>query len=336
MTNPQVWVVRAGVNNEIASDVKRASVVAIGWGAMGDLTGLSTRDDFKNCYRSKYPGNNEARVGIGAGQVYRFVKEIQTGDIVLTPIAVSREVLIGEVIGNYVFDPQVISKHYPNIRKVKWLRKDVSRDDLSTSFRNTLGGLSSVFTANAFLPEVKAFLGEKPPKEPPEGEVPEVDFAADVQAKADEMISDLLYRIDAYEFQKLVASVLQAMGFRTKVSPPGPDGGVDIRAFPDAFGFQAPRIRVQVKHRKGQATQQEVQQFAGATNASGENYNGLFVSTGGFTSHAIREAEKHPNITLVDRESFVNFLLEHYDKLEPQYQAMVPLQRVYIPVPPAI
>ena len=65
-------------------------------------------------------------------------------------------------------------------------------------------------------------------------------------------------------------------------------------------------------------------------------YNGLFVSTGGFTPHAIREAEKHPNITLIDRDSFVNFLLEHYDKLEPQYQAMVPLQRVYIPVPPAI
>ena len=336
MANSQVWVVRAGVNNEIASDVKKASVVAIGWDAMGNLAQLSSREDFKNCYRSKYSEYSEVKVGMGAGQVFRFVKEIQTGDIVLTPVAVSREVLVGEITGNYEFDPQVISKHYPNIRKVKWLRKDVSRDDLSVPFRNTLGGLMTVFKANTFLPEVKAFLGEESPEEPPEAEEQSPFSPEEIQAKADEMISDLLSRIDGYEFQKLVAGLLRAMGFRTKVSPPGPDGGVDIRAFPDAFGFQAPRIRVQVKHRKGQATQQEVQQFAGATSASGESYNGLFVSTGGFTSHASREAEKHPNITLIDRDSFVNFLLEHYDKLEPQYQATVPLRRVYIPVPPAI
>lgn len=335
MANPQVWVVRAGVNNEIASEVEKASVVAIGWAEMGNLAQLSSREDFKNCYRAKYPDDNEARVGIGAGQVYRFVKEIQTGDIVLTPIAVSREVLIGEVIGNYVFDSQVISKHYPNIRKVKWLRKDVSRDELSAPFRNTLGGLSSVFTAYAFLPEVKALLGKTPPKEPPEVEEPPFS-PEEIQAKADEMISDLLYKIDAYEFQNLVAGVLRAMGFRTRVSPPGPDGGVDIRAFPDAFGFQTPRIRVQIKHRKGQATQQEIQQFAGATGTSGENYNGLFVSTGGFTPQALREAEKHPNITLIDRDSLVGFLLEHYEKLEPQYQALVPLRKVYIPVPPVL
>jgi len=335
MANSQVWVVRAGVSNEIANEVEKASVVAIGWDAMGNLTQLGSREDFKNHYRSKYQEDSERKVGIGAGQVYHFAKKIQTGDIVLTPKAVSREVLIGEIIGEYLFDAQVVSKHYPNIRKVKWFKK-VSRDDLSVPFRNTLGGLSTVFNVTAFLPEVKALLGEKLPEETPEVEEPPLFTPEEVQAKADEMISDLLSQIDAYEFQKLVAGLLRAMGFRTKVSPPGPDGGVDIRAFPDAFGFEAPRIRVQVKHRKGQATQQEVQQFAGATGASGENYNGLFVSTGGFTSHASREAEKHPNITLIDRDSFVNFLLEHYDKLEPQYQAMVPLRRVYIPVPPGI
>ncbi len=90
MANSQVWIVRAGVNNEIASNVKEASVVAIGWDAMGDLTGMSTRDDFKNLYRSKYPDGNEARVGIGAGQAYKFVQQIEKGDFVLTPIAVSR------------------------------------------------------------------------------------------------------------------------------------------------------------------------------------------------------------------------------------------------------
>lgn len=331
MANPRVWVVRAGVNNEIASDVKRASVVAVGWDAMGDLTRLSIRDDFKNCYRSKYPDDNEARVGIGAGQVYNFVQQIQKGDFVLTPVAVSREVFIGEIIGDYLFDAQAISKHYPNIRKVKWLKK-VSRDNLSVPFRNTLGGLSTVFRADGFLEEVKALLvGKEPPL--PEGEGLEVDFAADVQAKASEMISDLLSRLAPYDFQDLVAGLLKAMGFKTRVSSPGRDLGVDIIAFPDAFGFELPRIKVQVKHRKAQATAPDVRALAGTLR---ENENGLFVSTGGFTSEALHEQGRHTNITLVDREQFVSLLLEHYEKLEPQYQALVQLRKVYIPVPPAV
>ncbi len=335
MVNPHVWVVRAGVNNEIASEVGKASVVAIGWDKMGDLSELSTRDDFKNRYRTKYADDSGASVGIGAGQIYKFVQQIQKGDFVLTPIRVSREVLIGEIIGDYTFDAQVISARYPHIKKVQWLKK-VSRDDISVPFRNTLGGLSTVFRGDEFLPEVKVLLGEKPPKELPEPPEQPSFTPEEIRAKADEIISDMLDKIDAYDFQNLVAGILQAMGFRTKVSPPGPDGGVDIRAFPDAFGFQSPRIRVQVKHRKGQATQQEIQQFVGAIGTSGENYNGLFISTGGFTLQAFREADKHPNITLIDRDAFVNFLLEYYEKLELEYQALVPLRRVYIPVPPTV
>jgi len=332
MPDLQVWVVRAGVNNVIAREVEKASVIAIGWTEMGDPTKLSGRDEFKARYKSTYAEDSIAKVGIGAGQVYRFVREIQKGDLVLTPIAVSREILVGKVVEDHMFDPQTISKFYPNVRKVKWLKK-VSRDDISAPFRNALGGIMTVFTVNAYLPEVKAILGEQPAVELPEIEQP--PFYEDTREKADEMISDLLDKIGAYEFQDLVAGLLQAMGFRTRVSSPGPDGGVDIRAFPDAFGFESPRIRVQVKHRKGQATQQEVQQFAGAIGSSVEGgYNGLFVSTGGFTPHASREAEKHQNITLIDRQAFVDLLIEHYEKLDPQFKALVPLRKLYVPVPP--
>ena len=331
MSDVQVWVVRAGVNNEIAREVEKSSVIAIGWTEMGDPTQLSGRDEFKARYKSTYAEDSNAKIAIGAGQVYRFVREIQKGDLVLTPIAVSREILVGKVVGDHIFDPSTISKFYPNVRKVKWLKK-VSRDDVSAPFRNALGGIMTVFTVNAYLQEVKTILGEQPAVELPEVEQP--PFYEDTREKADEMISDLLDKIGAYDFQDLVAGLLQAMGFRTRVSPPGPDGGVDIKAFPDAFGFESPRIRVQVKHRKGQATQQQVQQFAGAIGSSGESYNGLFVSTGGFTPHASREAEKHPNITLIDRQAFVDLLLEHYEKLEPQFKALVPLRKIYIPVPP--
>ena len=61
--------------------------------------------------------------------------------------------------------------------------------------------------------------------------------------------------------------------------------------------------------------------------------NGLFVSMGGFTSEALREPETQGSpLTLMDRDQFVDLLTEHYHSLEPEFQAMVPLKKVYIPV----
>jgi restriction system protein len=98
--------------------------------------------------------------------------------------------------------------------------------------------------------------------------------------------------------QELVAGVLRAMGYKTRVSPAGPDRGRDIIASPDGFGFQPPRIVVEVKHRKGTMGAPEVRSFVGGLR---QNDNGLYVSTGGFTREARYEADRtNQNLTLMD------------------------------------
>lgn len=332
MANPKVWVVHTPV--QIADKVEADSIVAIGWSEMGNLSSFNTRDKMKSAYHEAYADDSEPKIWVGAGQLYRFVHVVEIGDYVLTPLKASREVLIGEVTGGYEFNPEIVSKAYPNIRRVKWLQK-VSRDSLSQPFKYALGGIMTVFQVNAYWPEIKALLQEKPVSkklvEEAEIEEPTALFYEDIRSKADDMISDLLSQVDAYDFQELVAGLLRAMGFKTRVSSPGRDLGVDIVAHPDAFGFQAPRIKVQVKHRKGQATAPEVRALAGTVR---EGESGLFVSTGGYTSDALREPERGTRITLVDREQFVSLLLENYENLEPQYQAIIPLRKVYIPVSP--
>ena len=37
-------------------------------------------------------------------------------------------------------------------------------------------------------------------------------------------------------------------------------------------------------------------------------------------------------MTRIHCDHFVDLLTEHYEKLEPEYQAMVPLKKVYIPI----
>jgi len=98
-------------------------------------------------------------------------------------------------------------------------------------------------------------------------------------------------------------------------------------AHPDALGFGRPRIKVQVKHRKGTVTGPEMRGFRGALGGD----NGLYVSTGGFTEDAKRAAEEPPTITLLDRDAFLGLLVEHYEAMEPEFKAKVPLRKIWVP-----
>ena len=61
------------------------------------------------------------------------------------------------------------------------------------------------------------------------------------------------------------------------------DRGKDIVASPDGFGFEHPRIVVEVKHRKGQMGSQEIRSFLGGRH---KDDRGLYVSTGGVSKDA--------------------------------------------------
>lgn len=327
MADTHVWLVHTPI--EIAQTVEKASVVAIGWEEMGDLSTLKTREEIKQKYESVY-SETGVKAGIGAGQLHRFAHEIKKGDIVLTPLKISREVLIGQVISDYIYDPNIVSSRYPSIRRVKWLKK-MSRDELSVPFRNTIGGIMTVFNVDAHSSEINKLLGKKAVEVETaieaEAEIPTTFIYQDIREKAEQMVLDFLSQMDAFDFQKLVAGLLSAMGFQIiRISPPGPDGGFDIDVSPDIFGFESPRIKVQVKNRKVQANSPEIQQLAGVTGATHK----LFVSTSGFNTGALREADKHPNLALIDGDRLVGLLLEHYEKLDHECQALVPLRKVYI------
>ncbi|MEF8847394.1 MAG: restriction endonuclease, partial [Candidatus Paceibacterota bacterium] len=74
---------------------------------------------------------------------------------------------------------------------------------------------------------------------------------------------------------------------------------------------------------------QEMQSFIGAI---GDEDKGLYVSTGGYTSHAQKAADKsHRRLTLLDRDDFISLLIENYEDIDPEYKTLIPLKKVYIP-----
>lgn len=249
MKEPRFWVVRVPKGQDIIEKVRQEKVVAIGFGITDSIADVSDREKLKELYRAARPESNEGRVNISAGQLFRFAHVIKTGDWILTPNRDARTVLFGHAVDDYVFIPNVLVQGISHARKIDWI-DEFSRDEMSNSLRNSMGGISTVFNMDKHKDELLRLM-KQPVKDEikPPGEVEDngeaVPFYEETKAKADELIADMISGIDPYGFQELVAGLLQAMGYRTRVSEAGPDHGVDVIAHPDVFGFQAPRIKVQ-------------------------------------------------------------------------------------------
>jgi restriction system protein len=155
----------------------------------------------------------------------------------------------------------------------------------------------------------------------------------DSKQKARAEIDAYLDQLTAYDFQELVAALIEGMGYTTRyVSPPGPDGGTDALAYVDPLGAQTPHIRVQVKHKDQAAGREEIAALRGIIRADREI--GVFVSSGGFTRDAQRESEKGAvHIELVDLDRFLELWLQHYQKIPEASRAKLRLQPVYFLAP---
>lgn len=153
------------------------------------------------------------------------------------------------------------------------------------------------------------------------------------EAQAKQEIVAYVQALGPYEMQDLVAALLRGMGYTTPfVAPKGPDGGTDILAYRDPLGIEKPHMRVQVKHRKDKASREEVAALRGIIRSDREV--GLFVSTHGFTSEAVREARNGAvHVELIDLDRFLDLWLAHYDRLSEDDTGLLRLRKVYFLAP---
>lgn len=126
-----------------------------------------------------------------------------------------------------------------------------------------------------------------------------------------ELIKDKIAALLPEEMKELVATILRAMGFKAKVSPKGPDRGVDMIASPDGLGLTQPRIKAEVKHRNDSMSAPAIR---GLIRALREGGSGLFVSTGGFTRETRYETDRSTfPLTLVD---LADLIISHYESFD--------------------
>lgn len=151
----------------------------------------------------------------------------------------------------------------------------------------------------------------------------------DAEGEAWEQIREYMARMDPFDFQDLVAALLIGMGYHIAwKSPPGPDRGLDILAYPDPLGASGPRIKVQVKRRQDKAPAEAIRSFMAIL---GDKDIGLYVCTGGFTSSAESEVrdQQTRRLTLMDASQMVQLWIEHYDRIPEEHRLLLPLRPIY-------
>lgn len=320
----RVW----GIHTKDDNLFLKGNVIALGWQQIGDLSLIApNREALKEKYIAAYPDAKKGSIPTGVGMLFRFCHEVQIGDYIIYPSKIDRMINIGEVTGDYMYVPD--ANEYVQQRSVKWL-KHLPRMSFSQGALYEIGSAMSFFMVKNYADEFLAALDKGFVKSISEGEEDDtVGATADdiIESTKDFILKELSRQLKGYDLEQFVADLLQAMGYRTTVSPHGGDSGIDITAYKDEL---PPRILVQVKSQDSDIKETTIQSLKGAMR---EGDYGLFVTLSNYTKKAQKYLENTPIIRGINGTELVDLILKYYDDLSEKYRKMIPLKMVYIPVP---
>ena len=191
----RLWVVRGGRDGRFEETAVKENKMALGWEQVRDLGEIGNRDAILEQLKEKYPDASDRTCDRWARQLYRFVNEIRAGDTVVMPCKGKDHVFIGEVNGEYVFDPDV-DLGFVHMRPVNWNKEPVPQDvfgkDLVSSFKSQ--GTVFEVSRNDALNRVRAVLedGSDPGSQ---GSAANFDWIPFYEAVADRLL-DFRYARD--------------------------------------------------------------------------------------------------------------------------------------------
>jgi len=327
----KMWMVRAGRNAIFVQDFEEKEYVGIGWQRLGDLTAIESKEALSKIHCEAYKDQKIGKQRLDIGMISRFRFEMNKGDMVVTYNPELRVYLVGKILSDYLYVTDSPGD-YNHIRKVEWKGR-VKRDSLSVATKNTVGAIMTLFLlSDSASQEFQLLLSGKAPvvEDTADDKDTEMDeIKKDVMERAFEFTKDIIQKLDWEEMQELVAGILRAMGYKTRIASPGPDRGADVIASPDGLGLEQPRIRVEIKHRTDTVGAPLLRSFIGGLR---QNDRGLYVSTGGFTKEARYEAERSTiPVTLIDIDELADLLIKNYDNADTEVKTLVPLVKLYWP-----
>ncbi|MEX0885823.1 MAG: restriction endonuclease [Phycisphaeraceae bacterium] len=337
-----LWLVRAGKHGQYEQRFLDESRIYLTWSRLkSDLSQCADRDAVRELLRQLFPDATTAKLSNHVGQIWGFAKRMQPGDWLVMPSKTKPAIHIGEITGPYKHAPNEADPYY-HYRDVKWIEQDIPRSNFDQDLLYSFGAFMTIcqITRNDAERRVRTmanngWLSDLTYRSPgtvttDDGEETDEEADTDLELVAQDQIAKLIQaKYKGHGLATLVDAILRAQGYTTHKSPEGPDKGVDILAGRGPMGFEQPRLCVQVKSGDGPLDRPTLDQLIGTMQNMQAQY-GLLVSWGGFKTSVDRErATQFFRVRLWDQADLIEQLLRHYNELDEDIQADLPLKRIW-------
>jgi MoxR-like ATPase len=140
-----VWVIRAGREGKYEQLALNRGVALIGWSELGEI-GSADREQLKTLIRQVYGEERAQSLASQAGQIYRFVHDVETDDLAVLPLLSDPgHVAIGRISGQYQHrEEDEFGPDARNTRQVEWLARRVAYERFDPDLREAFGQQGTV------------------------------------------------------------------------------------------------------------------------------------------------------------------------------------------------
>ncbi len=314
----QAFILRiAPSNTDKVPEALTENQIIIGWAeAKGLLDTSLTWEQFREIIRNIYYSSetNLRRAGGAAGHMWRFIREMNSGDLVVV-VPHWSEFYVGEVTGPATYDPIKITDDTAYRRPVKWLndKKPIRREIAKSALISRMKTQGTCAYATDLLEEITECI-----QIDSTGQTP--TFQTDLQTRLiRETLTELRSgRMESFGFERLIQTVVIGLGAdEARIIPRSQDKGADILATFLVAGAFRQVIAIQAKHWQPDPPvgKEVVEQLIKGIEAESANL-GMVITSGTISDEAVTAAEKYYEdkgirIELVDGEQFAKLIVEN-------------------------
>lgn len=143
-----------------AEEAYRGGFIGAGWFEDMDLKDKLAENwrDFNKemipFYLKEHPEKSKISAGLACGMLWTISKGIQMGDIVLCPDG-QGNYHVGEITGDYEYKKGEILPHQ---RQVQWLSRNIAKEELSESLKNSVGSIGTVSNISKYAEEIEKLI----------------------------------------------------------------------------------------------------------------------------------------------------------------------------------
>lgn len=315
------WMVNNKASENLIDFWVKNGIVTVGWSEIGNPLDYETKDKLlmrcDEVYSNVMPGK---RIQYES-QVWRFSREINKNDRIITYNTLTNEYYIGIVIDDYRYAADVYPK-YPNVLKVKWIEKHINKKLISKDLRDSLSQNYVVFRVFNCDTEIERLLVSN-------GNVKEaLDKENEIYNGVFECVRELLSNIDENKFKVLLKELLCIMKYKVSNNYDNDKENSYLIISEDELNFTKNVIRV------CHLNDDEIVDKSTLLNilsSYGDNINKYLI----ISKNAILQPVKNGvndkffmiNLSLGD---IVEKLFQYYDKLSEETKKLLSLRKVYI------